>query len=172
MTRDMFDLLAAVVDYPDEYLEDALAQAAAMADAPAVRGPLQSFGEVLSQLSLDEMREHYVTTFDFSPSCSLELGFHLYGDSHERGAFLVRLLDGMRRIGLDPKGQLPDHLTCVLALVGRDEPDHAADFAVKIAPAIDQVRRALVERHSPYAEVVGAVRAALLEVRPVAAKRR
>lgn len=171
MARDLLDLLAAVVDYPDEHLPAVVAQAALQASAPAVTAPLESFAEVLDQLSIDELREHYVTTFDFAPSCSLEVGVHLYGDTPERGAFLVRLLDGMRRIGIEPKGQLPDHLTCVLALIARDEPDHAADFAVKIAPAIEQVRRALVERHSPYAEVVGAVRAALLEVRPVATKK-
>ncbi len=172
MTRDVFDLLATVVDYPDENLRMVVDEAAALADEPAVRAPLESFAEVLSQISLDELREHYVTTFDFAPSCSLEVGSHLYGDSHERGAFLVRLLDGMRRVGIEPKGQLPDHLSCALALVGRDEAGHAAEFAVKIAPAIEQIRRALIERHSPYAEVLGAVRAALLEVRPVAAVRR
>ena len=171
MSRDLFDLLAAVVDYPDENLGMVVNEAVALSDAPAVAAPLESFAEVLTQISLDEMREHYVATFDFAPSCCLEIGSHLYGDKQERGAFLVRLLDGMRRIGLEPKGRLPDHLACVLALIARDEPDHAADFAVKIAPAIEQIRRALIERHSPYAEVLVAIRAALLEVRPVAVKR-
>jgi nitrate reductase delta subunit len=170
MTRDLFDLLAAVVDYPDEHLPAVVVQAAAQASAPAVTAPLESFAEVLDQLSIDELREHYVTTFDVARSCSLEIGFHLYRDAYERGAFLVRLLDGMRRIGYEPRGQLPDHLTCVLALIARDEPDHAADFALKITPAVDQMRRALIERHSPYAEVIGAVRAALPQVRPVGVK--
>lgn len=172
MTRDLLDLLSAVVDYPDEYLALAAAQAVDRADSPAVKGKLEPFLEVLSQLSLEELREHYVATFDFSPACSLQLGFHLHGDSHQRSAWLLQLLDGMRRIGLEPRGQLPDHLSCVLGLIARDDLEPAADCATKIAPALDQVRRALVERHSPYAEVIGAVRAALLEVRAQAVPRR
>jgi nitrate reductase molybdenum cofactor assembly chaperone len=172
MNRSVFDLLAAIVDYPDENLAVAVDEAAALAGVAAVTGPLESFGEVLSELSLDDLREHYVAMFDFAPACTLQLGFHLYGDSHARGALLVRLLDAMRRADVHPGRQLPDHLSCVLTLIARGDLDRAAEFATIVAPALDRIRHALAERHSPYADLIGAARAAITEVRPAGALQR
>ena len=166
MTREYFDLLAAVVDYPDEYINDVVSQAADRSDLPAVKGALNGFTEVISQLSVEELREHYAATFRPGTPCSLEIGEHLHKDARARDAFVTRQLDAMRRVGLEPLGHVPDHLTRVLAIVGRDNIDRATELALAAAPAVDRIRRGLVDQHSPYAEVFGAIRAALLQVQP------
>jgi nitrate reductase assembly molybdenum cofactor insertion protein NarJ len=166
MTRDYFDLLAAVVDYPDEYISDVVSQAAERSDLPAVKGALGSFAEVVSQLAVEELREHYAATFRPGTLCSLEIGEHLHKDAPAREAFVTRQIEAMRRVGLDPLGHVPDHLTRVLEVVGRDDIERASELAQTAAPAVDRIRRGLVDLHSPYAEVLGAVRAALLQVQP------
>jgi len=166
MTRDFFDLLAAVVDYPDEYISLVVGQAAARAENPAMKAALDSFLEVVSQLSVEELREHYAATFRPGTACSLELAEQLYTDPAERNAFVTRQLGALRRTGLQPLGAVPDHLTRVLALIGRDDPARAVDLASLVGPAVEAIRCALVNRHSPYAEVLGVVKSALLQVRP------
>ena len=166
MTRDYFDLLAAVVDYPDEYISDVVSQAATRADLPAVKGALGGFAEVVSQLAVEELREHYAATFRPGTPCSLEIGEHLHKDTRAREGFITRQRDAMRRVGLEPLGHVPDHLTRVLAIVGRDDLSRATELALTAAPAVDHIRRGLIEQHSPYAEVLGAIHAALLQVQP------
>ncbi len=41
--------------------------------------------------------ELYTRTFDLNPVCALEIGWHLFGEDYERGAFLVRMRDQLRR---------------------------------------------------------------------------
>src|SRR6266568_3182701 len=56
-------------------------------------------------------QELYVQTFEFNPACTLELGWHLFGENYERGEFLVRMREQLRRHGIAESNELPDHLT-------------------------------------------------------------
>ena len=89
------------------------------------------------------------------------VGWHLFGDTHKRGGFMAGLGEDLRRAGIQGSAELPDHLTQVLALVGREEPTRASALAEVVAPAIATVRRALDARKSPYAHVLAAVQDAV-----------
>jgi nitrate reductase delta subunit len=126
---------------------------------------LARFEEGISALDLAARQERYAEAFDFDPDCTLDLGWHLFGDSHERGAFMAALADDLARAGVVRSAELPDHLSHVLALIGREEPQRAGMLTELIEPAVQQVRRSLASRRSPYGALIDAVCAALEAVR-------
>lgn len=157
--------LAALVDYPVETLEEPLLDCLEdPAIEPGAVADLERFAGAIADLSVSELQEEYAATFDFGQACSLDVGWHLFGDTHERGAFMAALREDLDRVGVVEDAELPDHLTHVLALLARD-PDGAPALAETIAPAVDAIERALVDRASPYAYLVAAIGAELTALR-------
>lgn len=158
-SASVLERLATLVEYPvmepDEQLLDCLEDPALDPDAGA---ELERFAGAVTELTVSELQEEYTATFDFTQACSLDLGWHLLGDTHERGAFLAGLLNDMMRVGVPENAEMPDHLTHVLTLLARD-PERAPALAEIVAPAVDAIARALAERASPYAHLIAAVAA-------------
>jgi nitrate reductase delta subunit len=162
---ELLDGLAALLRYPDDGLQRrARACLAVSTRCPPAAAALQRFADEIAGASIAELQEQYTETFDMSPACALDVGWHLFGDTHKRGAFMAGLGEDLRRAGIQGS-ELPDHLTQVLALVGREEPARASALAEVVAPAIATVRRALDARKSPYAHVLAAVQDAVAGVR-------
>ncbi len=101
-------------------------------------------------------QELYVQTFEFNPACTLEIGWHLFGENYERGEFLVRMREQLRRYGIAESTELPDHLTYLLDLITRMDREEAAELAGQyILPAVAKIREALKE--NPFAELIVAI---------------
>ncbi len=159
---ELLDALAALLRYPDDGLpRHARACLAASTTCPAAGAALQRFADEIAGASIAALQEQYTETFDMSPTCALDVGWHLFGDTHKRGGFMAGLGEDLRRAGVGDTGELPDHLTQVLALLGREEAARASALAEVVAPAIATVRRALDARKSPYAHVLAAVQDAV-----------
>jgi nitrate reductase molybdenum cofactor assembly chaperone len=102
------------------------------------------------------MQEIYVRTFEFNPACTLEIGWHLFGENYERGEFLVRMRQQLRRHGIAESIELPDHLTHLLPLIACLEHDEAAQLAGEfILPALAKIRSAIED--NPYASVISGI---------------
>jgi nitrate reductase delta subunit len=98
-------------------------------------------------------QEVYVETFEFNPACTLELGWHLFGENYERGEFLVRMRELLRRYAIAESTELPDHLSHLLALIPRMRHDEAAELAGQfVLPALAKIREAL--KDNPYGNVI------------------
>jgi nitrate reductase molybdenum cofactor assembly chaperone len=106
-----------------------------------------SYEELASQLKYPDdpaMQELYVQTFEFNPACTLEIGWHLFGENYERGEFLVRMREQLRQRGIAESTELPDHLTLLLPLIARMEHGEAAQLAGEfILPALAKIRSAI-----------------------------
>lgn len=110
---------------------------------PALAAALAPFAEALAPLSLEGREELYTSTFDLKPLCTLEVGWQLFGEEYNRGAFLVRCREMMRRHELSADGELADHLTCLLPLLARLDEATAARFVPAcVMPAVDYMREA------------------------------
>jgi hypothetical protein len=73
----------------------------------------------------------------------------------------------MRELGLEESGELPDHLTHVLRLLGRAEDATARELAAScVLPALEKMRRGLPSGHAdkPHGCVLEAIETALREV--------
>lgn len=116
-------------------------------DLPEARAALEAFHARTHGLSTEALQELYTRTFDLNPACSPELGWHLFGERYERGLFLVKLRQLMRRVELPETTELPDHLAGVLLLLPRLPMDEAADLAAAcVLPAVATMRATLVDK--------------------------
>jgi len=89
-------------------------------------------------------QELYVQTFEFNPACTLEIGWHLFGENYERGEFLVRMREQLRRHRIAESTELPDHLTLLLPLVARMSHDEATQLVGEfILPAVAKILSAI-----------------------------
>jgi nitrate reductase molybdenum cofactor assembly chaperone NarJ/NarW len=164
MERDTLDALGAALAYPEPGFRERLEAGA------AAGGPLGELVEALRGLDLAELQELYTRTFDLNPVCALEVGWHLYGEAYERGRFLVRMRDLLRRLDLPEGTELPDHLTAVLPALGRLDPEEAAPFAAAyLMPALAKMREGLAGKDNPYEKALDAVERTVAKIAAIAA---
>ena len=165
------DALAPLFAYPSEgfALRAAEAAAALRGAAPEAAPLLDPFLLHVRDASASALEEGHTRTFDWSATCSLELGWHLYGEQYDRGAFLVAMRSRLRAVGVEEGVDLPDHVGACLRWVARAERAEAGVFARSaILPALARVLGGLAKDASPaaapYAALVRATQALVQRV--------
>ncbi|WP_256841631.1 nitrate reductase molybdenum cofactor assembly chaperone [Ornithinimicrobium cryptoxanthini] len=167
---DGWQLCSLLLDYPDEALVERLPVLCEVAAAlpPELAEPLARFLTHAGGTSLDVLQQDYVETFDVTRKCALHLTYFLHGDTRNRGVALVQFKQLFREHGVeltDGDGELPDHLAVVLEFGATVAPDAAWKILNDHRVGIELLRRALLKRESPWADVVQAVRATLPELK-------
>jgi len=123
-----------------------------------VRGYLVTFVGFVRQSERSELEELFTRTFDLNPTCSLDVGWHLYGEQYARGSFLVSLRAALRAHNIHEETELPDHLPSLLRLLARLETDEAADLAEKsLRPAVAKMMTAFPDEQNPFSSLLRAV---------------
>lgn len=162
MTRtELFNLFAELFTYPREgYARIAERCLSAGVDLPSeAREGLEKFWGAIRDKTLEQLEELFVRTFDLNPVCVLEIGWHLYGDNYDRGAFLVKLREQLRAHNVRESSELPDHLTHVLALLARLDAEQAGALAAEsVIPALDKMLAGMAGKESPYEFLLSALR--------------
>jgi nitrate reductase delta subunit len=142
-------VLSVLLQYPDENLVAAREEVLQECDDARTA----SFAEMLSDVSLRELQDEYVTTFDFDRRASLYLTYHTHGDRRQRGLELVRLKRRFAEAGFElAEDELPDYLPALLEFASL-APDGAAPLA-ELRPSLELVRGRLHERESRYAPLL------------------
>jgi nitrate reductase delta subunit len=156
------DRLAALLEYPSATFAAELAACRGNVAAltPEVISGLERFAAAVDGLSTTALQERYTETFDFSAACTLDIGWHLYGERYERGVFLSELRPQLANAGIAEASELPDYLPRVLVLVDRLGPARGAALRPLVARAVATLIAALGERGSPYAHLVASAFAA------------
>jgi nitrate reductase assembly molybdenum cofactor insertion protein NarJ len=113
------------------------------------------FARAIEPMSVEELQEAWVRTFEMAPECSLDIGWHLFGENYERGEFLVMLRQELRRHGISESSELPDHLSHVLPLLDRIG-DRRAFSDRFLLPALDKILAGAAG--SPFQPLLRAVR--------------
>ncbi len=150
MERDpgIYDSLAAVLTYPDATFEDIFDRCMRLLDGSEGdhATPREEWVAQLRDQSPEQRKEAYAQSFDMSPKCTLELGWHLFGESYDRGTFLVWMRGKLREFSIAESTDLPDHLRHVLPVLGRLEPEEADRFSTAcVLPAMEIIRDGLTE---------------------------
>ncbi len=156
--------LGALLAYPDGTFGERLAACAReLAAVPLeVSSAFESFRSLVADKDVRELEELYTRTFDMNPACSLEVGWHLFGEQYERGAFLVRMRQEMRRFALAEDHELPDHMVHALSVASRMEAGEARRFeSESIAPAVRKILEGMAEESNPYRHLMKAISALL-----------
>ena len=123
----------------------------------------------IKPLSLSAREELYIKTFDLNKSGTLDLGWHLFGEDYNRGLFLVKLRQYMRLLEIPETNELPDHVSQVLRVLGRQSHDEANQFAYAcVIPALETIAEGIQE-DNPHDQIIqGLIKLlrALFEVPP------
>lgn len=148
------DRLASLFTYPDDGYAERAGESARLLRSASLR----AFADAVADMPVANLQEQFVETFDLDPGCAPDLGWHLFGERYERGEWLAGLRADLRRVGLQPSTELPDHLTNVLRLLAHDEPARAQELAQFVAPAFETLHAGLERRESPFRHALTAVR--------------
>jgi len=156
--------LAGLLIYPDEALIDALPEIMDIlreaelppAQAEAVLG----FCDRLAAADLLDAQSEYVALFDSSPSLSLYLFGHVFGDSRERGQAMADLVEDYRGMGLDlTADELPDFLPVFLEYASLHDATKARLLLAEVAEVVSLLAARLERRSAPYATVLRSIEA-------------
>jgi len=146
-----------LLDYPGERtLESAeFLYVALQEEQPDAAGAIAEFGRFAEQCGPYELQETYTATFEINPPCALDIGWHLFGEEYERGQFLVRMREELRRHGIEESpSELPDHITHVLPLIAVMTDSEARRFSLAcVLPALTKMQEALEAADSPWSGV-------------------
>ena len=85
--------LAALLRYPASQHRAQAASLGALAasEVPEIAALIDDYLRETAALDTAGLEELYTVSFDLSPVVTLEVGWHLFGEQYERGAFLARL---------------------------------------------------------------------------------
>jgi len=157
-----YDLLAALFDYPRQGDYGALLTRsieALASDYPTANESMKPLHDYVAGMSLEQIQELYTRTFDINPVCTLEIGWHIYGEDYARGALLVKMRQQLREANLAESQELPDHLTHVLLLLGRLSGEEADELAARyVLPGLDKMLASTKDAEHPYLSILKAIR--------------
>jgi nitrate reductase molybdenum cofactor assembly chaperone NarJ/NarW len=156
-----YGVLADAFAYPAPGRLAALRSASAGLPNGAAKDAYAAFIRGIEQLSLGAWEELHTRTLDLNPPAAPYIGYQMWGDSYQRGAFLSKMSRALAEAGVDTQGELPDHVApCLryLAVTPGPLPDLIGEFG----PAVDRMLRALREAQpdNPYVSLLQAVQAA------------
>lgn len=173
--KELLDSLARVLTYPGIGYLDEVARCRRLCETrtfsadevrTGVTERMNAFASAVEGLAAGDLEELYTRTFDINPVSSLEVGWHLYGETYERGSFLVSMRDLLRRCSIEESHELPDHLTHVINAVGRMEEAEAVAFISKnLLRALDTMLEGFAGKDNPYEHVLTAVKQLLIDIR-------
>jgi nitrate reductase delta subunit len=160
----LHDTLAALLEYPSSgYAEKVAGLARDLAvSSPAAAAALAPFVLHAASLTSEEAEEAYIAAFDTNSECALEVGWHVYGETYQRGVFLVQMRRLLFETGVEESNELPDHLVLLLRALGRAEKGRADRLTrLTVLPAIRKIGKALEEKKSPYRPLIASIALAL-----------
>jgi nitrate reductase delta subunit len=157
----IYALLAQALVYPYPGLLDELKAGLAQAEKGPARDRFAAFLKQIGRLSLADWEELATRTLDLSPAAAPYVGFQVWGESYQRGAFMAKLNRALAELDIDPGGELPDHLVPVLRYMAAADPP-LPELAERLKPALERMIAILreKERGNPYIHVYEAVLAA------------
>lgn len=113
--------VACCLEYPGEDTRKGARLAAERFEAscPAMAEALRELAAWIEGYGVEGARERYIAVFEMNPVCTLDVSWHLWGDTYDRGAFLAEIARELREARLDPGDEMPDWLPTLLRLLER-----------------------------------------------------
>ncbi len=159
---DVLDSLGSLLTYPENHATGNVERclgALKASNSPALP-QISQFGEFVNGISKEALQEQFTQTFDINPVAALEVGWHLFGERYERGTFIVKMRQTLKRLDIPESAELPDHLTHVLEALGRMEEPESDEFAyLFVVPALEKMLTAYKNKktETPYKSVLEAI---------------
>lgn len=161
----IFTLFGNILDYPTPALTGQAQRCAALLRPinPTAAGRLLEFAEFARSTDLGQQEEVYTATFDINPACTIFAGYMLFGESFDRGKFLVRLQQRYRERGFEWGRELADYVPVILRFLATLSPEEelAQNLIDKcLSPVLGQMAgsfEAEAAHPNPYSSVLRAL---------------
>lgn len=164
LTDSLYLTFADLLDYPTpqtrQQVEACLTQ---LQPHPEATQAFEMFCRGIESLPPERLQELYTITFDMQPLCYPYIGYHLFGESYKRGAFMAQLNETYHAHDFCPQQELPDHLPVALRFLGLQPTLREAEFgqtliAEGILPALAKMRQVFNQQtENPYASLLTAL---------------
>jgi len=163
-TDKYLKVVSLLMQYPDEEFFRMLPEIKSFAGS-MLRGPHRaSIEKFITRLEGEEaisLQEQYTALFDMSPSTTLNVTYHLWGDGEKRARLLTKLQQVYAVAGLEKKSrELPDFLPLILEFLA-SVPRATQSGAIRTS--LRGVKR-LVEHLKPIASHYSGILEPLLEL--------
>jgi nitrate reductase delta subunit len=166
----LYEILASSLEYPGEDWNTRLDRCKQWLtiQEPDVAVQFIIFRRKISELSIDKLQELYTQTFDLNPVCTLDIGYHVFGENYKRGELLAKLREIEAPYELGQASQLPDHLPVLLRLLTKleDEEQRLALIGEILIPALAKMIEALSQAENPYRDLIEVISDALKDEIP------
>jgi nitrate reductase delta subunit len=152
-------ILSRVMDYPeDSFFEEQESIHAFIGESISseeIQTELFERLKPLYQLSLKDLQELYVNTFDYKDQANLYLTAHELGDSRKRGFALIQLQKQITEAGFETTGKdLADYIPMLLEFLAvAEEDDNYDKLSRRLAYAIHRILSQLPDEN-PYKKVI------------------
>ena len=165
LTCHLYDLFADLLEYPTAAAlqKSGLYIQQLRETDPAAAQCFEAFQRGTQERTLEQMEELFTRVFDMQPLCYPYVGYHLFGESYKRGAFMAQLNEAYRLCGFPVEKELPDHISVILRYLALDSEKRTEDFGWALVyeglmPALEKMTVAL-QKHTenPYAELASAL---------------
>lgn len=154
----LYEILASSLEYPGEDWNTHLERCKQWLtiQEPDVAVQFIRFRRQVDKLPVEKLQELYTQTFDLNPVCTLDIGYHLFGENYKRGELLARLRETEAPFELGQENQLPDHLPVLLRLLAKlkDEELRRALIGELLIPALGKMSEALSQTENPYRDLI------------------
>jgi nitrate reductase delta subunit len=157
----LLKVLSILLQYPDDEfilsLEE-VKEAVAQITQAEQRQRCVNFLDYLGNNSLIRLQEEYTSTFDLNPPTCLNLTYHKWGDSRERGNALVDFHHLYHQAGYESStGELPDYLPLILEYLSLNRNGDRSAVLGQYCEEVEAVRSRLEEAGSFYAGLLAIV---------------
>jgi len=133
---------------------------------PSISELIEAYWQKMQQLSLDDIQENYVQTFDFQKKSTLYMTYVKFEDSRERGRMLEQMKSMYEIYGLEiENSELPDYLPLMCEFLYAANWYHETMeveainmFLAVMEDGTFELLKALEKFDSPYAYIVKAIR--------------
>lgn len=154
-------LISILLDYPTEKIQKSFESFKSfLIDDESLshksRQKIERFIRTYESMSLIEWQQAYTHLFDYTPSASLYMFDHIYGDSRQRGMAMVNLKMMYDDEGLELNNrELPDYLPVYLDFLGSvKDRISARDYLAEVADVLNDLASNLNKAESPYTELI------------------
>lgn len=118
------------------------------------RTRIREFLQYLARTPLLSVQEAFSGAFDLSPSTSLNLTYHQWGDGRKRGPALARFAEACEAAGFEPRrAELPDYLPLVLELLSQGADNDLQWIISEHRQTVRLLAERLKAAQSPYAGI-------------------
>jgi|WetSurMetagenome_2_1015567.scaffolds.fasta_scaffold278481_2 nitrate reductase molybdenum cofactor assembly chaperone NarJ/NarW len=156
--RLLFKVVSVLLRFPDEDVIDSLPSVGAALEGCSLGARIERCHEFVDYLEthpLVQLQEEFSRIFDLSPETCLNMTYHRYGESRERGSALAGLTWLYRNAGYELLGsELPDYLPLILEFLSICDEDAGLKIIKDWADQVEKLTHDLKKTESPYAALL------------------